>query len=106
MMIVLSNYVLTIYGMDISATCAKATLVNSALFAPWIYRPFSFLDQPRSSSKLAQELFEAGQTDPDAAKYLDQTEHDQENQWRFEPIIIRKKRGKPGYVVGEQGCLF
>lgn len=106
MMIVLSNHVLVICGMDISNTCVRATLVNSALFAPWIFRPIPFLDRPRTSEQLAKSLFEAGHSDPAIATYLDLTEHDPENQWRFEPIIIGRKKGKSNNVIGDQGCLF
>ncbi|MGG6262942.1 hypothetical protein ACQ4M3_24295 [Leptolyngbya sp. AN03gr2] len=106
MIMVLSNYVLTIYGMDISQICAKATLVNCALFAPWVYRPFQFLDQPKSTKQLADEIFAAGQTDPLVATNLEDTEQDEANQWRFEPIMVRHKRGGTSIIIGEQGCFF
>jgi hypothetical protein len=35
-----SNYSLRLYGIDIDATMVKSTLVNGALYAPWICRAF------------------------------------------------------------------
>ncbi len=36
-----SNYSLRLYGIDIDPTLVKVTLVNGALYVPWILRPFS-----------------------------------------------------------------
>ncbi len=35
-----SNYSLRLYGVDIDPTLVKVTLVNGALYVPWILRPF------------------------------------------------------------------
>jgi hypothetical protein len=35
-----SNYSLRLYGVDIDPTLVKVTLVNGALYIPWILRPF------------------------------------------------------------------
>jgi hypothetical protein len=35
-----SNYSLRLYGIDIDPTLVKVTLVNGALYVPWILRPF------------------------------------------------------------------
>lgn len=39
-----SNHSLRLYGMDISETVCKATLVNGFLWAPWLVRPIPWLD--------------------------------------------------------------
>ena len=44
MLLVASNYSLRLYGVDIDPTVIKATLVNGYLFAPWLVKPFPFLD--------------------------------------------------------------
>jgi len=44
MLMVASNYSLRLYGVDIDPTVIKATLVNGYLFAPWLVKPFPFLD--------------------------------------------------------------
>ena len=35
-----SNYSLRLHGMDIDQTVLTAALVNGALYAPWMVRPF------------------------------------------------------------------
>ncbi len=44
MLMAASNYSYRLYGMDIDATVIKATLVNGYLYAPWLVKPFPFLD--------------------------------------------------------------
>jgi hypothetical protein len=43
-----SNYSLRLYGMDIDERCVQCTLINGALYAPWITFPFpeSIFDTP------------------------------------------------------------
>lgn len=95
-----SNYTLRIYGQDIDATVIKATLVNSYLYAPWIVKPFPFLDaellDPAYSASISNALTKVGSAKPDAARYLAGTEYDRENQWQFEPIKKRRRiSGEP-----------
>lgn len=40
-----SNYALRLSGQDINRTVLKCCLVNGYLYAPWMVRPFAFLDQ-------------------------------------------------------------
>jgi len=51
-----SNYSLRLYGVDIDPTLVKVTLVNGALYAPWILRPFpeAFFTQESSPAHLDQ----------------------------------------------------
>lgn len=44
MILCASNYSLRLYGQDIMPLVIKACLVNAYLYAPWIVRPFDFLD--------------------------------------------------------------
>ena len=46
MLLVASNYSYRLYGADIDGTVIKATLVNGYLYAPWLVKPFPFLDGP------------------------------------------------------------
>jgi hypothetical protein len=46
MILVASNYSYRLYGADIDGTVIKATLVNGYLYAPWLVKPFPFLDGP------------------------------------------------------------
>lgn len=40
MLLAASNWSLRLYGQDIDARCVTATLVNGALYAPWLSFPF------------------------------------------------------------------
>jgi hypothetical protein len=94
-----SNYSYRLYGCDINPTVIKATLTNGFVYAPWLVRPFPFLDaslcEPSQSHTMSDSI--AAQTN------LHGTEHDAAEQWKFEPI---KKRRKTGESVTEQGVLF
>lgn len=45
MVLAASNYSYRLYGMDISLTVLKACWFNGWLYAPWMVRPFPFLNQ-------------------------------------------------------------
>jgi len=103
-----SNYSLRLYGQDIDSTLCLATLVNGFMFAPWLVRPLPFLDgvqyQPQHSASISDSI--TAQAPPHQSAVLADTEHDAEEQWRFEPV--KKRRGKEGPDEGEarQGVLF
>jgi len=94
-----SNFSYRLYGCDINPTVIKATLINGYLYAPWLVRPFPFLDpqlcDPGQSQAVSDSLAEQTQ--------LQGTEHDAAAQWKFEPIKKRRKVGEP---VVEQGVLL
>ena len=46
MLLAASNYSYRLYGADIDGTVIKAALVNGYLYAPWLVKPFPFLDGP------------------------------------------------------------
>jgi hypothetical protein len=112
-----------LYGQDINPTVIKASLVNGYLYAPWMVKPFPFLDAALCnghvkysdgetvSQKVSDDMSngEAVTSRPDVTEYLDNTEHDTEHQWKFEPIKKRRKKdaydtkSEPEYY---QGCLF
>lgn len=48
MLLAASNYSLSLYGIDLNPLCVKSTIINGALYAPWLYRPFPFLDRGRN----------------------------------------------------------
>lgn len=104
-----SNHSLRLYGMEIDPTLCLATLVNGYLFAPWLARPLPYLDavqyQPEESAAISEAL--VAQAPPYQAARLAETEHDTEEQWRFEPIKKRRPRGskEEGGEPG-QGVLF
>lgn len=123
MLLYASNYSLRLYGQDINPTVIKASLVNGYLYAPWMVKPFPFLDAALCnghlvysdgetvSQKVSDDMSngEAVTSRPDVAEYLDNTEYDTEHQWKFEPIKKRRKKdaydtkSEPEYY---QGCLF
>ena len=103
-----SNYSLRLYGADISATMVKTTLVNGYMFAPWLVKPMSFMkddyQRPEKSAEVAEAIAQS-MSRPDVQEYLANTEHDGEQQWKFEPIKkLRKKSGDRSEVL--QGVLF
>ena len=99
MLLAASNYSYRLYGCDINPTVIKATLINGFVYAPWLVRPFPFLDRALCDSAQSQNVSDgiAAQT------HLRGTEHDVAEQWKFEPIKKRRKSGEPG---DEQGILF
>jgi len=54
MLLAASNHCVRLYGIDINNTCVKATLVNGFLYAPWLVRPFSWLERDRKSATTDQ----------------------------------------------------
>jgi hypothetical protein len=104
-----SNFSLRLYGQDIDRTLCLATLVNGYMFAPWIVRPLPYLDrvqyQPEWSAAVSDAM--VAQAPPHLAATLADTEHDTEEQWRFEPV--KKRRPKDPRADGgetRQGLLF
>jgi hypothetical protein len=96
-----SNYSLRLYGADINPTVIKVSLINGYLFAPWLVKPFPFLDgelvhgdilldidgeQKTLSEVVAQGMMLQAQSNPAAAKYLQGAVYDRANAWKFEPI--------------------
>jgi hypothetical protein len=79
-------------------------------------RPLPFLDgsydNPETSAKISDSI--AATASPHIAARLEGTEPDTENQWKFEPIKLRRKRKGKNDSEGEnedgnevqQGTLF
>jgi len=105
LLLVASNFSLRLYGCDIDPLLCMATLVNGWLFAPWLVKPFPFLDgdnlDPAQSRQISDSI--AAQAPAHLAQQLAETEHDEELAPRFEPI---KKRRRTGEREAKQGCLF
>ncbi len=116
MLLYASNYSLRLYGMDINPTVIKSSLVNGYLYAPWMVKPFPFLDciqlaavtldGKTVATHLSDQMALQALAQPAATAYLAQTEHDTQEQWRFEPILKRRKKGEKPEIVAEQGLLF
>jgi len=101
-----SNYSYRLYGQDIDGTVIKAALVNGYCFAPWLVKPFSFLDQQLNDPEKSAELSDSITEDTarsDIESYLQNTEHDTVEQYRFEPIKKRKRNNEQNI---EQGWLL
>jgi hypothetical protein len=99
MLLAASNYSYRLYGCDINPTVIKATLINGFMYAPWLVRPFPFLDPALCDSGQSPHVSDGIATQTN----LHGTEHDASEQWRFEPIKKRLKSGEPG---AQQGILF
>ena len=86
-----SNHSYRLYGCDLNPTVLKATLVNGWLYAPWLVRPFPFLDpllvNPAASAGVSESLI--AQARPEQ---LQLTEHDPDTQALFEPLKKRRVR--------------
>jgi hypothetical protein len=121
MLLYASNYSLRLHGQDINPTVIKASLVNGYLYAPWMVRPFPFWDEFQHnghietpdgrtvSAVVSDEMTSIPEAQqPNVAEYLADTEHDTEQQWKFEPIKKRRKKGQKNSDEPEayQGCLF
>ncbi len=80
-----------LYGSDINPTVIKATLVNGYLYAPWLVRPFPFLDphncDPAASQSVSDSIIQQA-----CPEQLATTEHDADEQCRVEPIKKRRPR--------------
>ena len=100
-----SNYSLRLYGQDIDPTMCMATLVNGYLFAPWLVRPFPFLDSanldPRHSQAISDSI--TAQAPPYVAEQISDSKYDDKEAFRFEPI---KKRRRKEETDPSQGSLF
>ena len=100
-----SNYSLRLYGQDIDPLMCMATLVNGYLFAPWLVRPFPFMDadnlDPTESQRISDSI--TAQAPPHIAEQISDTKHDAEEAFQFEPI---KKRRRTGEADAHQGSLF
>lgn len=112
MLLAASNYSLRLSGQDINGTVIKAALINGYMYAPWLVKPLPFLSgeltegdrpcqddegNPATVSKVISDRMAAG------VEAMENTEHDTENQWEFEPIKKRRKKGDPEAF---QGKLF
>ena len=86
-----SNHSYRLYGCDLNPTVIKATLVNGYLYAPWLVRPFPFLDPQLCDSTASQGISDSliQQACPEQFQF---TEHDAEAQPRYEPIKKRRLR--------------
>ena len=86
-----SNHSYRLYGCDLNPTVIKATLVNGYLYAPWLVRPFPFLDphncDPATSQTVSDSIIQQA-----CPEQLTLTEHDFDTQGRFEPIKKRRSR--------------
>jgi hypothetical protein len=113
-----SNYSLRLYGQDINDTVIKAALVNGYLYAPWLVKPLPFLDSELlygdlaeipargRSASISDSMTATADQNSAAAEYLAETEHDAENQWKFEPIKKRKRKGQSDSEEVWQGSIF
>ena len=104
-----SNHSLRLYGMDIDPLMCQATLVNGYLYAPWLVRPLPYLDAVQYEQEASVMVCDsiAAQAPPHIADRLENTEHDAEEQWRFEPIKKRRHKGdSPPEDTVKQGILF
>jgi hypothetical protein len=102
MLLAASNHSYRLYGCDINPTVIKVCLVNGYLYAPWLVRPFPFLDaalvDPAQSPEVSETIARQ------APLQLHCTEHDAQEQWQFEPIKKRRNRESPEPV--EQDALL
>ncbi len=86
-----SNHSYRLYGSDINPTVIKATLFNGYLYAPWLVRPFPFLD-PLNCNPVASQTVSDSIIQQACPEQLATTEHDADEQCRFEPIKKRRPR--------------
>jgi hypothetical protein len=58
MLLVAGNRSLRLYGQDINARCCAATLINGALYCPWIAFPFpeGLFEAPTSGFSTSHEV--------------------------------------------------
>lgn len=111
MLLEASNFSLRLYGQDINGTVIKCSLVNGYLYAPWLVKPFPFLDrqlnamtqQPLEAAKIAEQIsrkmLKPASARPDVAQYLEGAKLDSENQQQFSPIIKLTKTLNPQIAV-------
>jgi hypothetical protein len=98
-----SGYSLRLYGCDIDQTMCMATLVNGYLFAPWMAKPFPFLDAADLDPGRAEAVSDqAGSQEPPNAEVLaGDAGRDVGEVSHFLPIRKRGRRGEDA-----QGTLF
>jgi N-6 DNA Methylase len=100
-----SNHSMRLFGMDIDPLLCRLALVNGYLYSPWLVRPLPFLDggydDPEISASISNSI--TASAPPHIAAKLEGTEPDTENQWQFEPIKIRRKKGSGGEGDAETG---
>lgn len=97
-----SNYTYRLCGQDIDPTVIKAALVNGYCFAPWLVRPL-FDDYATDSAALSDAMTEQAEGNAAVGAYLNETVHDDAQQYAFEPIKKRRKKSEPEVM---QGLLF
>jgi hypothetical protein len=102
MLLAASNHSYRLYGCDINSTVIKATLINGYLYAPWLVKPFPFLDAALTNPARSPDVSES--IAQQAPAQLHCTEHDAAMQWKFEPIKKRCNRESPEPV--EQDALL
>jgi hypothetical protein len=88
MLLAASNYSYRLYGVDIDGTVIKATLINGYLYAPWLVKPFPFLDRPNLDP--AQDIKISNVLARQQPDYYKDTVPDT-NGHEFAPIKKRKK---------------
>jgi len=93
MLLAASNHSYRLHGCDINPTVIKVTLVNGFLYAPWLVRPFPFLDAALADPAHSPEVSDS--IARQAAAQLHCPEYDAESQWQFEPIKKRRPRQSP-----------
>jgi len=91
MLLAASNHSYRLYGCDLNPTVLKATLVNGYLYAPWLVKPFPFLD-PHNCNPAASQAGSDSIIQQACPEQLSLTEHDLDTQGRFEPIKKRRPR--------------
>lgn len=86
MLLCASNHSYRLYGQDINQTVIKAALVNGYLYAPWMVKPFEFLDtmkttQPQYELPEAETAFNlAGEKSEDPQRIAVEIQNDKANQ--------------------------
>jgi hypothetical protein len=104
-----SNFSLSLNGMDINETVIKASLVNGYLYAPWLVKPFPFLDSnycQEASSVPSEKITQASESS-NASEYISETASSPDQAWKYEPIKKRRSKGHPGDTEKiNQGLLF
>ncbi len=100
-----SNYSLRLHGQDIDQMMCQATLVNGYLFAPWMAKPFPFLEaaglDPGQAEAVSDQV--VSQEPPNAAELAGDTGYDTKEASVAAPIRKRRRRGEN---EGVQGTLF
>ncbi len=104
MLLVASNYSLRLFGQDINSTVIRAALFNAYLYAPWMAKPFGFLERMDHdytrldiAPTVSDQIAELAKSDCRASAYTDwwDTEHDAATQPLVHPIKVRRKRTAP-----------